>query len=46
MSAGFSVLFALREKRFGILVKAGLCCVTGGVYVLLYLLLTHGIIRL
>lgn len=46
MSAGFAVLFAIRERRFGILVKAGLSCVPGGVYVLLYVLLTHGIIVL
>ncbi len=46
MSAGFAVLFAVRQKRFGILVKTGFTCVTGGIYVLLYLLLTHGIIRL
>lgn len=45
MSVGFGILFAVRERRFGILVKAGLSCVPGGVYVLLYLLLTHGIIR-
>lgn len=46
MSLGFGVLFAIRERKFGILVKAGLSCVPGGVYVLLYLLLTHGIIVL
>lgn len=46
MSAGLAVLFAVRQKRFGILVKTGFTCVTGGIYVLLYLLLTHGIIRL
>lgn len=46
MSAGFGFLFAVREKRFGILVKAGLSCIPGGIYVLLYLLLTHGIITL
>lgn len=46
MSVGFGVLFAIRERRFGILVKAGLSCVPGGAYVLLYVLLTHGIIVL
>lgn len=46
MSAGFAVLFTVRERRFDILVKAGLCCVPGGIYVLLYVLLTHGVIRL
>lgn len=45
-SAGLAVLFAIRERSFGILVKVGLCCVPGGLYVLLYLLLTHGIIVL
>lgn len=44
MSVGFGFLFAVRERRIGILVKAGLSCVPGGVYVLLYVLLTHGII--
>lgn len=46
LSAGLAVLFAIRERSFGVLVKAGLCCVPGGIYVLLYLLLTHGIIVL
>ena len=46
LTAGFSVLFALKEKKFGILVKAGLTCISGGAYVLLYLLLTHGFIKL
>lgn len=46
MSTGFGVLFAVRKKRFGILIKAGFSCVTGAIYVLLYLCLTHGIIRL
>lgn len=45
MTMGFAVLFAIRERRFGILVKAGFSCVPGGIYVLLYLMLTHGIIR-
>ncbi len=44
MTAGFGVLFAVWERRFGVLVKAGLSCIPGGVYVLLYLLLTHGIL--
>lgn len=46
LSAGLAVLFAIRERSFGILVKVSLCCVPGGLYVLLYLLLTHGIIVL
>lgn len=44
MTVGFGFLFALREKKFSILVRSGLTCMGGGVYVLLYLLLTHGII--
>lgn len=44
MTAGLAVLWAIREKKPGILVKAGLCCVPGGVYVLLYVALTHGIL--
>lgn len=46
MTAGFAVLFAVRERKFSILVKAGLSCVPGGMYVLLYVLLTNGIIVL
>ena len=46
MSAGFAVLFAVIQRRPKILVKAGLSCVPGGMYVLLYVLLTHGIIAL
>ena len=45
MSIGFAVLFAIRERKPGILLKAGFSCVPGGVYVLLYLMLTHGMIR-
>lgn len=44
MTAGFGFLFAVSKKSFGILVRAGLACVSGGVYVLLYLLLTHGVL--
>ena len=43
MTAGFGFLFSVRERKFGILTKAGFSCVPGGIYVLLYLLLTHGI---
>ncbi len=46
LSAGLAVLFALRERRLGILIKAGLSCAFGGIYVLLYVFLTHGIIVL
>ena len=45
MSMGFAFLFAIKEGKFSILVKAGLSCVPGGIYVLLYVMLTHGIIR-
>ena len=44
MTAGFSLLFAIRERRLGILIKGALSCVPGGVYVLLYIALTHGLI--
>lgn len=44
MTAGFGLLFALKEKSVGVLVKAGLACLPGGVYVALYVALTHGII--
>ncbi len=43
MTAGFGLLLAIRERRIGILIKAGFSCIPGGVYVLLYLALTHGI---
>lgn len=42
MTAGYGVLFAFRHKKPGILIKAGLSCVPGGIYVLLYIALTHG----
>ncbi len=44
MSMGFGFLFALYERKISILIKTGLCCVPGAAYVLLYLLLTHGIL--
>ncbi len=43
MTVGLGLLFAIRERRFGILIKTGFSCVPGGIYVLLYLSLTHGI---
>ncbi|MCM1134575.1 MAG: DUF6077 domain-containing protein [Clostridium sp.] len=46
MTAGFGFLFALKEKKFSILVKAGLACIPGGAYVALYMALTHGILVL
>lgn len=44
MTAGFGFLFAVSKRSFGILVCFGLACVSGGVYVLLYLMLTHGML--
>lgn len=46
MTAGFGFLFAFREKSFAVLVKAGLACIPGGIYVLLYVALTHGLLVL
>ncbi len=44
MTAGFGLLFALKERQPGILVRAALSCVPGGIYVLLYVALTHGLL--
>ena len=44
LTAGLAVLFAIWQRKFSVLVKAGLTCVSGGAYVLLYLLLSHGLI--
>lgn len=44
MTVGFGFLFAAGRKEFGILVRSVLACVSGGMYVLLYLLLTHGML--
>lgn len=44
MTAGLSLIFAIGEKKPAILLKAGLSCVPGGIYVLLYLALTHGLL--
>ena len=46
MTAGFGFLFALKEKKFSVLVKAGLTCIPGGVYVVLYAAVTHGLLAL
>lgn len=46
MTAGFGALFAIWKRRFSILVKAGLSCIGGGAYVVLYVCLTHGWINL
>lgn len=44
MTMGFGMLFAIREKKPIILLKAGGSCVPGGAYIMLYLALTHGIL--
>lgn len=44
MTMGFGFLFAVRKRSLGILLRAALCCVPGGVYVLVYVALTHGIL--
>lgn len=44
MTAGFGFLFAISKRSFGFLVRSGLACVSGGIYVLLYLMLTHGML--
>lgn len=46
MTAGFGLLFAFRERSFAVLVRAGLACIPGGLYVLLYVALTHGLLVL
>ncbi len=42
MTVGFGFLFAVSKKRISIFIKACFSCAGGGVYVLMYLLLTHG----
>ncbi len=44
MTAGLAALYAIRDWKLSILIKAGLTCIPGGAYVLLYLALTHGIL--
>lgn len=44
MTVGFGFLFAVGKKNIFILLKSGLACIGGGVYVLVYLMLTHGIL--
>ncbi|MDE7403701.1 MAG: hypothetical protein K2M81_01200, partial [Lachnospiraceae bacterium] len=44
MTAGLSVLFSVRERKLSILIKAALSCVPGGIYILLYVALTHGLL--
>ncbi len=40
LSAGLAVLFAIKNRSFGILVKTGLACIPGAVYMLVYLLVS------
>lgn len=40
LTAGLAVLFAVKERKFSILVKAGCTCILGGVYVILYVVLS------
>ncbi len=44
MSVGFGFLFLISKKEFGILVRSAFACISGGLYVVLYLLLTHGML--
>lgn len=41
MVAGFAFLFMIKERKFSILVKAGVSCIPSAAYVLTYLLLLH-----
>ena len=41
LTAGLGVLFAIRERKFSILVKSGLTCIPGALYVLTYLIISH-----
>ena len=39
--AGLALLFTIKERKFSILVKAGLCCIPSALYVLTYLVISH-----
>ncbi len=41
LSLGLAVLFAIRKRRFGILFRTGLTCIPGGIYMLIYLLISR-----
>ena len=41
LTMGLAVLFALKEKKPGILIKSGFCCIPSALYVLTYLLISH-----
>ena len=41
LTAGLGVLFAVRYRKFGILIRAGLCCIPAAAYVLVYLVISR-----
>lgn len=41
LTAGLALLFAIKERRFGILVRAGLACIPSAAYILTYLIISH-----
>lgn len=41
LTAGLGVLFAVRERRTGVLLKTWLTCIPGALYVLTYLIISH-----
>lgn len=40
LSAGLAVLFAIKNRSFGVLLKTGLACIPGAIYMLIYLLVS------
>ncbi|MGN0376376.1 MAG: DUF6077 domain-containing protein [Suilimivivens sp.] len=41
LTAGLAFLFTIKERKFSILIKAGLTCIPGAAYVLTYLVISH-----
>lgn len=41
LAAGLAFLFAVKERKLTILLKAALTCIPGGLYVLVYLIISH-----
>ena len=41
LTAGLALLFAVKKRKFSILVKAGLSCIPSALYVLTYLIISH-----
>ncbi len=41
MVAGLAVLFSIKERKFSILIKAGLTCIPSAVYILTYLIISR-----